>query len=183
MTRYIAFLRGINVSGQKLIRMEHLRTVFTDMKFRHVQTYIQSGNVIFDATTATTPEALQQKIEKQLLQTYGFEVTTIVRTLSQIQEIVANNPFAAQMGEEHTMLYVAILPVIPDTTLVNTLVALSTPLDTYHVRDREVYVFCRKNIGKNLFSTMLIEKKLKLPATVRNWATMNKLLTYPSPEQ
>lgn len=183
MTRYIAFLRGINVSGQKLIRMEHLRTVFADMKFRNVQTYIQSGNVIFDALTTTTPEALQQKIEKQLLKTYGFEVTTIVRTLAQIEEIITHNPFAAQMGEEHTMLYVAILPTLPDSSLVNALVALSTELDSYEVREREVYAFCRKNIGKNLFSTMLIEKKLKLPATVRNWATMNKLLTYQTTEK
>jgi uncharacterized protein (DUF1697 family) len=77
MEKYIALLRGINVGGHRLIKMEHLKDVFYAMKFKSVRTYIQSGNIIFE-TKATDAIALQQKIEQQLYDVYGFEVTTFI---------------------------------------------------------------------------------------------------------
>ena len=87
MIRYVAFLRAINVAGQKLIKMEELARIFTAAGLKNVRTYIQSGNVIFDATSANAV-ALRKKIEQALLNVLGYEVTVMVRPLADIEEIV-----------------------------------------------------------------------------------------------
>ena len=89
---YVALLRGINVGGHKLIKMKELARIFTDNGLKNVRTYIASGNVIFESGSANKA-ALTRKIEKALQQTLGYEVTVVLRTLSEIESIVNRNPF------------------------------------------------------------------------------------------
>src|ERR1041385_5029014 len=91
--RYIALLRGINVGGNKLIKMEALAAAFTAAGFRKVKTYIASGNVIFE-TRATDRKALTKKIEKMLTAEFGHEIAVAVFTLDELQELTATDPFA-----------------------------------------------------------------------------------------
>lgn len=172
--RYIAFLRGINVSGQKLIKMEALREYFQLPGFKNVATYIQSGNVLFD-TAAKDESALRKKIEKQLLATTGHNVTTILRTLDQMQEVVDGNPFGKLKPDDSRKLYVTFLAEAPEKALHSSLDGYIKDTEQFHIYGREIY-FLTDAYGETKFSNTLIEKKLKVPATTRNWATINKVL-------
>ncbi|MBS1771223.1 MAG: DUF1697 domain-containing protein [Bacteroidetes bacterium] len=174
MERYIAMLRGINVSGQKIIKMEHLRSVFNDMKFKNVATYIQSGNVLFDSKETDEAE-LVQKIEKQIKKIYGWDVPTFVRTIPQLQSVIKNNPFKKIIPPEAVQPYVTFLHTEPTKEQKTMLEALSCDTDTFAVKGREVYTLLYKDKGKPLFTNMFLEKKLKMPGTGRNWLTVNKL--------
>lgn len=92
MKKYISMLRGINVSGQKKIKMNELRTLYESLGFRPVKTYIQSGNVIFKSPASDTSE-LVSNIETKIKQTFGFSVSVIIRTASEFQHVINNNPF------------------------------------------------------------------------------------------
>ena len=99
MIRYIALLRGINVGGHKIIKMEELAQLFAALKFKEVKTFIQSGNVLFNAP-AQSIDSLQQKIEKHLHKSLGYEVTTLLRTPIEFQQIITGNPFAHMPDDE-----------------------------------------------------------------------------------
>ncbi|HWV64337.1 DUF1697 domain-containing protein, partial [Chitinophaga sp.] len=91
MTRYVAFLRAVNV-GKRIVKMEHLRQLLETAGFKNVSTYIQSGNVLF-ASRSNNVAALTEKIEQLLRATYGFEVPTIIRQVSELESVVKNTPF------------------------------------------------------------------------------------------
>ncbi len=174
MIRYIALLRGINVSGQKLIKMEDLRTHFKMPGFKNIVTYIQSGNVLFD-TPESDPELLRRKIEKRILQKTGFEVITIVRTASEIELAIKNNPFGNLSNAEPRQLYVSFLSDIPDKKLCGLFENFSNDAEAAKVVNREVYL-STGGYADTRFSNNFVEKKLGVAATTRNWATVNKLL-------
>lgn len=174
MTRYIAFLRGINVSGQKLIKMEALREHFGMPGIRNVATYIQSGNVLFDAKEADEAK-LQKKIVTQLEKKLGYKVTVVLRKLSEIKEVIENNPFDKAKTEGKKGLYVTFLSEAPRPELRTVLEPFTNDKEYMQLVNREVYVYS-DNYGETKFSNTFIEKKLGVSATTRNWATVNKIL-------
>lgn len=172
MARYVAFLRGINVSGQKLIKMEALRGHFEIPGLSNISTYIQSGNVLFDAKT-TDAAALKQKIEKQLLKQLGYAVTVVLRSTDEIREIIANAPYKdAEAGRK---LYVTMLADAPSTEGQKTLAAFNNDKEETKVIGKAVYLLTA-GYGDTKLNNTFIEKKLGTAATTRNWATMNKIL-------
>ncbi len=165
------------MSGSRLIKMENLRALFEELKFKNVKTYIQSGNVLFDAKE-TDDAALNKKIEKHLHKSLGFEVTVITRSLAEITEVIKQNPFPKVEINEDVQLYVSFLPEIPDSKQTALLLAASNEYEKFVIIKSAVYCLCSKKAdGTRLFSNTLVEKKLKLAATTRNWATVNKILT------
>src|SRR5438552_19199303 len=108
MTKYIAFLRGINVSGQKLIKMEDLSRMFAEFGFHNVKTYIQSGNVIFE-TAEPNPDTLTEKIEQGLHESLGYEVTVILRTFLEVEDLVKRDPFKGTKADGNAKMYVTFL--------------------------------------------------------------------------
>src|SRR4030095_9446545 len=102
---YIALLRGINVSGQKLIKMDALRKTFEDIGFKNVRTYIQSGNVIFE-TRKIKPESLRKKIETGLEKQFGYDVTVVIRTVDELEQVIKNYPFDKIKNPESLRVYV-----------------------------------------------------------------------------
>lgn len=177
MEKYIALLRGINVGGHRLIKMEHLKDVFYAMKFKSVQTYIQSGNIIFE-TKATDAIVLQQKIEQQLYDVYGFEVTIFIRTIKEIELAIKNNPFKPSEIPATNQPYVTFLHTPPTAAQIELLLSYNSEVDIFRVAGSEVYSVTHKDKGKSVFSANFIENKLKKPATARNWLTVQKLLTF-----
>lgn len=175
MEKYIALLRGINVSGQKLIKMEHLREVFLEMKFKNVKTYIQSGNIVFESK-ATDHARLQQKIEKQLLDTYGFEVTTFIRTPAKMEAVLKNNPLKKIPPPATNQPYVSFLHNDISKEEKDLLLSFNSEVDIFAANAGEIYSYTYKDKGKSVFSANFIERKLKKPVTVRNWLTVQKLL-------
>jgi uncharacterized protein (DUF1697 family) len=173
---YIALLRGINVSGQKLIKMEELRKIFEDTGFKNVRTYIQSGNVIFDAPK-TKNESLAAKIEEHLNKVFGYEVKVVVRTAAEVEEIVKNYPFGKVKDHDNCKIYVSFLEAEPDKNKAKELASLSSDGEMFHIKGVNVYLLCRKNFMDSLISKNIVEKTLKVKSTTRNWNTVNKLLT------
>jgi uncharacterized protein (DUF1697 family) len=174
MIKYIAFLRGINVGGHHIVKMEDLRRIFASMKFENVKTYIQSGNVIFEATE-TNAGKLAEKIERELEKSFGFEIKTMPRTLDELEEIAAHVPF--KDAEADAQVYISFLSAAPDAELKNSVVSLSNDFEVFRFRSREMYYLRRpNNPAKDLFSNNFIEKHLKVASTTRNVTTVNKIL-------
>ncbi len=173
MTRYVALLRGINVSGQKLIKMEELRKHFELPGFSNIVTYIQSGNVLFD-TKEKKQDLIRKQIEDQLIVKLGYAVPVIVRSLKEIGEAIANNPFDTPVSGGKARLYVSFLSGLPDEDLIKLIEAFSYEAEKIKVVNREAYLLT-ESYGSTKFPNTFIEKKLGVQSTVRNWNTVNKL--------
>lgn len=175
MSHRVAFLRAINVGGHT-IRMVDLRASFEQLGFEAVETFIASGNVLFDSTEADG-EKLERVIERALEAEYGYPIETFVRSLPELVAIVEKDPFhrtdAAGDGRSE---FVAFLGRRPTAEAVNRLVALATDDDTFAVVGREAYWLRRGGIGTSKFSAGFLEKTLGMPATLRGLPTIRKLL-------
>ena len=174
MQTYLAVLRGINVSGQKTIKMSDLRALFEKAGFEKVQTFIQSGNVIFQ-TKETKTKALAQKIEEIIHHHYNFDVSVIVLTREEILTIMVNNPFT-RGNKDITKFHVTLLAETPNAKLLETTRDEKFQSDEFHIDERAIYLYCPDGYGMTRFSNNFFEKKLGVSATTRNWKTMNTLL-------
>jgi uncharacterized protein (DUF1697 family) len=175
MPQFVALLRAINVGG-RTVKMERLRDHLTSLGLRDVQTFIASGNVIFDSR-ARDAAGLERKIESHLLASLGYEVATFVRSAAAVAAVAAHEPFpAAECAAVGTSLYVAFLRAEPQPIAVEQLMRYRTPTDDFHVRGREVYWLCRTKVSESTFTGAVLEKTLKMPATVRNATTVRKLV-------
>lgn len=175
MPKYIALLRGINVSGVKIIKMEDLKGYFSDMGFRDVKTYIQSGNVVFEANKQTVT-ALTKKITKGLEEALGYHVPVVTISTETMQEIQSADVFTNVLKSVPTAKkYVAFLerPLTKDE--ITYLHSLTNEVDVYYSTGNEIYITIDETKGKSLYTNMLLEKKLKIYATTRNWNTVCKL--------
>lgn len=166
---YVALLRGINVSGQKIIQMAELRQRLTAAGYVNVQTYIQSGNVYFEAPPQDS-KALEAPFERHILEWYGWDVPTMVRSVAEVEEVLAASPFAAPAGK-HEQVYVGFIRDLPDAQLAAALTAMSMETDRFHVHGKTLYIWQQKGIPKNLLDKINVERLLKTPVTLRNWAT------------
>jgi uncharacterized protein (DUF1697 family) len=171
--RYIAFLRAINVGGH-VVKMEVLRRLFQELGLINVETFIASGNVIFESKSSSGA-ALRKKIEAHLQKALGYEVKTFIRSESEVAAIVGYKPFTAARIASATTFCVGFLaePMTPDG--VKALMALKTPDDEFHVNGREVYWLSKKGQGESTFSNALLEKTLKTRSTLRGVNTVVRL--------
>lgn len=176
-TIYIAFLRGINVGGKNKIKMADLKSALENIGLEHVQTYIQSGNILFES--AEDELSLRGRIEHEIAAVFGITLTVVMRTAEELERIVSHCPFSPEIvaetahAAEGESLYVAMLPVAPTTSGIEKLEAANNGDDQYQIEGRDVYLLFRQSIRNAKLSVNL--QKLGVPATVRNWNTMNKL--------
>jgi uncharacterized protein (DUF1697 family) len=176
MVRYVALLRGINVSGQKIIKMDYLKKLFESMELQNVKTYIQSGNVIFDSLESEEYK-LSEKIENYLQNSLGYKIIVFLRSLQEIREIIEQNPFRTNKNDQNTSLYVSFLSETPDSESKLSLISRNNKIEEFQIRNREAYCMRLKpNDGKTKFTLYSVEKILGMPTTTRNWTTINKLL-------
>ncbi|MEM8926961.1 MAG: DUF1697 domain-containing protein [Bacteroidota bacterium] len=173
MKTYIAFLRGINVSGQKKIKMADLRASLRKQGLENVRTYIQSGNIIFETLNAKTRE-LEITMEKAIKLDFGFEVPVLIRTPQEIQDILNENPFGGETDIKG--LYFALLHKTPLDELATTFQQLKFENDDFHYTSDCVYLNCKMGAGKAKLTNNLIESKLKVTTTTRNLNTMKKMI-------
>ena len=173
MKEYIALLRGINVGGHKKVPMAILRELLAKSGFHNVQTYIQSGNVVFQ-TVATDKKVLEEHILYEIKDNFGFEVPVLVRTRQELKFIFDNCPFSK---ETKVNSYFIMLSEIPNKALMNEASKKIYPDDAYVILNDCIYLFCAKGYGRAKFNLSFFEKKLKVNATARNYKTMVKLLS------
>jgi uncharacterized protein (DUF1697 family) len=174
MPKYVAFLRAINVGGHT-VRMDDLRLSFEGLGFSNVETFIASGNVIFDSKSKST-QALERKIEACLQKTFGYAVATFIRTTVELAAIAHKKPFsAAELKAEGNALYIAFLADTPSDEAKQRLLLFTTETDDFHIVEREVYWLCRKKMSESKFSGARLEKTLGMQATFRNSTTVKKI--------
>ncbi|HTV43465.1 MAG TPA: DUF1697 domain-containing protein [Candidatus Sulfotelmatobacter sp.] len=174
MTTYVAILRGINVSGHKIIKMERLRAAFEDLGFASVKTYVQSGNVLFE--TSEPPAVLAAKIEKHILTEFGFDVPVLTKSSKELADIVKRNPLAKDAAIDQSKLHVTFLSDDPPRNALELLKPFAVGAEQVHIVGRAVYLYCPNGYGNTKLTNTAIEKKFSCRATTRNWATTNKLL-------
>lgn len=172
MTLFIAFLRAINVGG-RTVKMDYLRSLFEQVGYTGVETFIASGNVIFHSPAEDT-RALEQQIEGHLQRELGYEVATFIRTPAELAGVATHQPFPSA-GIEANTLYIGFLQASPNDDAQQKLMALQTPLDELCVHGRELYWLCRKSISQSAVSGAKIERALGMPTTLRNGTTVRKL--------
>jgi len=174
MPTYIAMLRGINVGGHKKVPMERLRAMFEKLGFEQVATYIQSGNVVFEAAKHS-PLGLSKKIEERILAEFGFPASVITRTVEELGKAIRNNPFPKQSGTDSGKVHIAFLSQIPQADAVKKLEALATTSERLRHSGKETYLYYRDGMGQAKLTGSVLEKTLCVTATARNWNTVNQL--------
>ena len=174
MQAYVAMLRGVNVTGHNPIKMEQLRGLYDRLGYQKVETYLQSGNIVFQAETEN-PALLSKRISESILDSFGFETPVIVRTSKEMETVVANNPFLKEKDVDSSKLHVTFLREVGPENSLKTLEKLATSQDIFYPASREVYLYCPEGYGRTKLSNNAIEKALSVTATTRNWKTTNTL--------
>lgn len=174
MPAYVAMLRGINVSGYKSIKMEHLRELCSGLGFRSVETYVQSGNIVFQAPIENSA-VLSKRIGETIYDSFGFDAPVFVRTSEQMRKVIASNPFLKEKGVDLSKLHVTFLSETAQKSSQKNLEALSANPDRFYAAPGEIYLSCPGGYGKTRLSNSAIEKALSVRATTRNWKTANTL--------
>jgi uncharacterized protein (DUF1697 family) len=175
MFKLIAFLRAINVGGHT-VTMAELRGLFEGLAFMKVETFIASGNVIFKSRSADIT-TLQPKIESRLLRSLGYEVKTFLRTVPEVAAIARYKPFNVSELSSAAALYVGFVADPLGAEARKSLMSLTTEIDDFRVRGREVYWLCKTKQSDSTFSNTRFEKLLKARATWRNMNTVVRLST------
>tara|TARA_R110000868_G_scaffold122626_2_gene324999 strand:- start:80 stop:625 length:546 start_codon:yes stop_codon:yes gene_type:complete len=171
---YVAFLRGINVSGKRKVPMAELRAMCERLNLRDVKTYIQSGNIVFKSSIGRTNEVailLHNEIQKH----FDFDVPVIVKTIDGLSQIIEKNPFVSQEDITANRIYFVLLNSLPAIELLKNLSEETFENEAYEVVDNCLYLKCALGYGKAKLNNNLIERKLKVIATTRNYRTMDKL--------
>ena len=174
MPRYIAFLRAINVGGHNTVKMDFLRQLFESLGFSNVETFIASGNIVFE-TTSNNAQALEREIEKVLHEALGYAVATFIRTGMELAAIANYKPFSQSDLDGAAALNIAFLADGLDDKSSQKLMALRTDIDDFHVHGREIYWLCRKRQSGSKISNAVLEKALGQKSTLRGANTVKKM--------
>lgn len=173
-TVYIALLRGINVSGQKLIKMAALRQELAGPALQDLRTYIQSGNLVF-RSDRPAPE-LVPHIRARILAAFGFNVPTLVLPLAELQAILARSPLSLPEDADEKRLYFTLLEGEPTAKAVEKLYALAPPNEHIRVQGQVAYLYYPDGYGRAKINNNVVEKTLGLTGTTRNLRTLRKLV-------
>jgi uncharacterized protein (DUF1697 family) len=173
MSKHIVFLRAINVGGHN-VKMDALRQLFESLGFSNVETFIASGNVIFESKVGNG-KTLEKKIETCLYDALGYEVATFIRTNAELAETAKYKPFPQSQLDAAAALNVGFLADALDDAATKKLMSMQTDIDDFHVHGREIYWLCKKKQSDSKVSNVAIEKALGVKSTLRGVNTVNKL--------
>ncbi len=180
MITWIALLRGINVSGQRKVPMADLRALHERLGHRDVATYIQSGNVVFDAETDAA--TLTAALEGAIAETFGFDVPVVVRTIDEVRAVASANPYPGG-GADPKQVATAFLAAGPAPDRIDGFDPDAHAPDVCVLSGREVHLHCPSGFGRTKLTTTYLERQLGVAATVRNWRTVGALVELGEREQ
>lgn len=168
MKTYISLLRGINVGGHKKIKMADLRALYEALGFVDVESYIQSGNVVFRAREATP--RIQRMIEEGIRRKYGFDVDVMVRTASDFNKVIAENPWPKEAAADSSKVHVMFLSTVaPFQTM-------KEGADVAKAAGHEIFFHCPNGLGRSKLPNLVLKKLGAISGTMRNWRTIMKLM-------
>ena len=176
MTKFVAFLRGINVGGNKLIKMDDLKKCFASAGFKNVKTILASGNVLFESSNADE-DALAKKIADKLKAELGHNVGIQIRSIDEIQKLADRNPFKKIKVTPETRLYITFLPEKPKSKLKIPYTSPDKDFRILEVTNREICSVVDLNLGRGTVEAMsILDKEFGKNITTRNWNTVGKIL-------
>ncbi|VXB02244.1 conserved hypothetical protein [Flavobacterium sp. 9AF] len=175
MTTHLALLRGINVSGHNIIKMETLKSLLENIGFKDVTTYIQSGNV-FLKSSEINASSVGFKIKQEIFKTLGFDVSVIIINKQDLEDCFTHNSFLKEINYDTKKLYVAFLSKEISKEAINDLKMSQVKPDECLIDGNKIFIKYNIGAGKTKFDQKYIEKKLQVTATIRNWNTVTKLL-------
>ena len=174
MPRQVALLRAINVGGRTVGKTE-LRRLFEELGLTNVETFIASGNVIFESRVSNR-QKLEVQIARHLQAALGYEVAAFIRTMAELQAVAAYRPFpAADLRLDGAALYVMFLPALLSRTCRRDVLALATSQDAFHIRGREIYWLGRRKLGGTLVDGAALAKAIGMPTSMRNINTIRRI--------
>ena len=175
MTTYISILRGINVGGHNPVKMDALRLLYAELGYSAIQSYIQSGNIIFNSGLSDIPK-LENNIREKIFETFGLNVSVLVMTAGELNTALQNNPFIKDKMKNPAFIHLTFLSRLPDKELVEKIPAGFYLPDEFFISGKIIYLYCPAGYGNTKLSNNFFENKLKLTATTRNLNTSNVLL-------
>jgi uncharacterized protein (DUF1697 family) len=173
--RFIALLRGINVGGYKKVAMADLLALLKRLDFDDARTLLQSGNLVF-RTVGKTATQLERLLESEVLERLGLETKLFVRSEEEWKAVVAANPFTREAKSDPARLIVVFLERAPEAEKLNALQAAIKGRETLRAGGRHLYIVYPDGMGTSKLTNAVIEKKLAMRGTARNWNTVLKLL-------
>jgi uncharacterized protein (DUF1697 family) len=174
MTAMICLLRGVNVGGHNQIKMDALRGLFESLKLCNAQTYIQSGNVVFQTSERDTAK-LAAKIESAIEKKHRFRPNVVLRTASEMRDVIVRNPFANRDAIEPNKLAVMFLAREPEPAVQDAVRKIKPEIEELHLLGRELYIYFPDGMGRSKL-VPLLARALQNAGTARNWNTVVKLL-------
>ena len=174
MTKYITFLKAINVGGHN-VKMEQLKNLFERMGFENVETFIASGNVVFE-TKSKAVDAITKKIETELEKSLGYKVAAFIRTIIELKEIAEHKPFKqSDLNNPNNTLYIGFLDSTASKENQDKVFAMQDAANEFRFNNKELYWLCRKNFSDSGITGKTLEKALGVETTIRNSTTIRKL--------
>jgi uncharacterized protein (DUF1697 family) len=173
--RFIAILRGINVGTGRKVPMADLKRLCESLSLKNVQTYIQSGNLIFELPRQELISELEARLQRSFSETFGFEIPVLIRTAEEWVASIAQNPFLKEENVDIERLHLTCLKQLPSPELLEKIKAFQYLPDRYEIIGRDVFIFCAAGYGTSKLVNSFFESKLKTQATTRNWKTVLKL--------
>ena len=175
MQTHLILLRGVNVSGHNMMKMDALQSMLESVGFQNVQTYIQSGNVFVDSEEESAA-SVGFKIKHEIFKAFGHEVPVVVVSKEDLEKCLKNNPFLKEKDVDTKKLYVAFLSNTLRTESINDLKISQFKPDEAVIDGNKIFIKYAVGAGKTRLDQKYIEKKLNLIATIRNWNTVTQLL-------
>lgn len=180
MTTHLALLRGINVSGHNMMKMDALKMMLENIGFQNIRTYLQSGNVFIDSEEDASKVGFM--IKQEIFKVFGHEVPTIVITKEDLELCFKNSPFLKEKDIDTKKLYVAFVSTQLKKENINDLKISQFKPDEASIDGNRIFIKYAVGAGKTRFDQKYIEKKLNVTATIRNWNTVTNLLAMYSEE-
>ena len=174
MATYISMLRGINILGHNLIKMSDLQALFRDVGFRKVRTYIQSGNILFEAPRSPA-DKISSRIVKAIHKAYGFSVSNFVITPKELGQVIHKHPFLKKRGIDRSKLHVTFLSAAPEKTDLEKINDLPRGDEAFHCVGKAMYLYCPHGYGRTKLTNNTLERLLAVSGTTRNWRTVSKI--------
>jgi len=173
MPAYIALLRAVNVSGTNRLSMAEFRRMLESLGYARVETYIQSGNAVFDANepAARVAKAVAAGLEKLM----GGPVGVIVRTHDELARVIAANPYADHAAADGARVHVVFLSGVPAAAEIAGLAKIPPRRDRYHCSGDALYLHLPDGAGESKYTAKTLDRILGVSVTARNWNTVVKL--------
>lgn len=164
------------MTGHNSIKMTDLATLYSEHGFIRPETFIQSGNVIFSIEKDLPAPEIVRMIETVIHETFGYDVPVMLRTVSQLRNLLSSNPFLSEINFDPAKMAVIFLHDDLTDSQIQKVADIDYPPDKFRIIGNEIYTFCPNGFGKTKLYTNFFENKMKVKGTARNWKTITTLL-------